>query len=476
MFRRWFVATFLTVTAMLVWGPGPLHAARISVYEGEYVTYSVDFYISRLAIGDPNIADYAAELQPGDMPGTDILINGRRAGVTNLLIFDDQGVQREDLRIEVLTNLEILKEQLEAVLDSVDNLRLRVIRDKLLIEGEVTTPRDMELIDRLVGDSPQVVNMATVSLRSLQVVARTIQERIADPAVSVTALGQNIVLKGLVYSETVAERHERLARMYYPLVTNLLEIREYPFSPGLEPTIHLTAHLMEVSESAIRGWGISWLPLGEATLTAEKDITTGGESSGALAATISNLLPKLRVARETGDARILETASMSVRSGDAASFHSGGEIGFPTTQGTGAVTITFKKYGVMVDVLPVAVGDNISMQLDIEVSTPIRTAPGAGVESFAMSKISTVQWSKSGESIVIGGLVSQRDSRIFNRLPDNAAGALVQIYSSEDFRNERTQFVMFVTPSIVPGGAREANREIMNLVQDRFLTYEPDKR
>ncbi|NCC23694.1 MAG: hypothetical protein EOM25_00640, partial [Deltaproteobacteria bacterium] len=376
----------------------------------------------------------------------------------------------------VQVNLETLKEQIEAVLESRDALRLRVVSGKLLIEGEATTPRDLERIALLVGDSPQVVNMAGISANSLQIVAQTIQDRINDPLVTVIGIGQHIILKGMAYSKEASDRHERLALMYYPRITNLLEVREYPFTPGLEPTIHVTAHLMEVSDSAIKGWGVSWLPLGTSEAKAQKDIGPGGASSGHLTGTISNLFPKLSVAKETGDARVLETASMSVRSGDIVSFHSGGEMGIPTAQGTGAISLTFKKWGVMVDVLPVALGDNISIKLDVEVSTPSTTAPGASVVNFSTSKISTVQWSKSGDSIVIGGLLSQRDSKTFDKLPDDAGGALVQLYRSEDFRKQRSQFVMFVTPTVVAGGAREANREIMNIVEDRFMAYEPDKR
>lgn len=466
----------IAACVLLVVSAGSAWAEQITVYEGEYVTYPLDYQISRLAIGDANIADYKAEMRPGEPVTTDILINGRRAGSTNLLIFDEQGVMREELQIIVLMNLDLIKEQLEAVLVNVEGLRLRVVGGKLLIEGDVTTPRDMELIAKLVGDTEQVINMAKVSQGSLQIVARTIEERIGDRSVQAQAMGQHITLNGVVFNEDVAKRYEQLARMYYPLITNLLEVREYPFKPGLEPTIHITAHLMEVSESTMKGWGMSWLPLGQGSLTAEKDIGPSGSSSGALTATISNLLPKLSVARETGGARVLETASMSVRSGDPVSFHSGGEMGIPTAQGTGAVTLTFKKYGVMVDVLPVAMGNDISLQMDVEVTTPITSAPGATGVNFLSSKISTVQWSQSGDSIVIGGLISQRDSKVFDKLPDDAAGALIQIYNSEDFRKQRSQFVMFVTPTVVAGGAKEANRDIMNVVQDRFQAYEPNKR
>jgi len=204
-------------------------------------------------------------------------------------------------------------------------------------------------------------------------------------------------------------------------------------------------------------------------------LSDGGGFTGALTGTISSLFPKLSVAKEQGEARVLETASMSVRSGDPVNFHSGGEYAIPTAQGTGAVTITYKKYGVISNITPIVQGDRITMSMNIEVSAPAGTSPGGGM-NFVTSNISTVQWCESGDSVVIGGLVSQRDAKLFDQLPEGASGAIVQLYKSEAFRRQNSQFVMFVTPVTLEGGAVDGNQEVMGIVEERFMEYEPDKR
>lgn len=459
---------FLSCNTSVLW------ASQLSVYEGDYATYALQYSISRLAIGDASVADYKAERNPKG--GVDLLVNGKKPGTTNLLIYDAQGQLKEEVTINVLVkNLEEYKQQLEAVLGSIEGLDMRVVSGKLILEGEVATPREMERILMVVGNSPQIMNMVMISPHSLQIVAKTIQDKLNDSSLRVMAVGQNIILEGVVFNPAAADRHERMAKLYYPHITNLLEIRESGFAPGFDDMVQITAHFMEVSESAIRGWGINWSPMGTGQITGSQDISGGGGFTGALTGTISSLFPKLSVAKEAGEARVLETASMSVRSGDAVNFHSGGEMGVPTTQGTGATTITFKKYGVMANVLPVVQGDKISMKLDIEVSAPSGTSPGGGI-NFVTSNISTVQWCNSGDSIVIGGLLSQRDAKLFDQLPDGAGGAIVQLYKSENFRRQQSQFVMFVTPMTLAGGAVDANREIMGIVEERFMEYEPDKR
>jgi pilus assembly protein CpaC len=176
------------------------------------------------------------------------------------------------------------------------------------------------------------------------------------------------------------------------------------------------------------------------------------------------------VAKENGGARILDTSSMSVRSGEMASFQSGGELAVPVAQAGGVVTVEYKEYGVFLKALPITEGSNISLKLEVEVSAPASTTT-AGHINFSKSKVSTVQYCKSLDSIAIGGLISNRNSKTFDALPSNASGALVQLYSSEDFRNERSQFVVFVTPAILRKGAVEANQELKGLVETDFGSY-----
>jgi len=162
------------------------HAMQLNVYEGDYITHTINYTISRLAVGDPSVADYKAERSGGKI---DLLINGKKPGSTNLLVYDAQGNLKEDLTINVLVkNLEEYKKQIQEVLGEIDGLDMRVVSGKLLIEGKVTTPREMERIVMIVGNSPQVMNLAVVSPRSLQIVARTIQERLGDDNINVMSV------------------------------------------------------------------------------------------------------------------------------------------------------------------------------------------------------------------------------------------------------------------------------------------------
>lgn len=473
--KKWTLTFFVVILLVLMQVSLGSAASQLSIYEGEITTYTVSYPISKLAIGDPTIADYKATAAPKTQQRIDILINGKKPGRTNLIIYDAQGKQSEEIMITVLIkNLEEYKKQITALVGNVEGITFKIIRDKLIIEGEVVSPLDLYRINRVIGNNPQVVMMVMIAPRTLQIIAKTIADKINDENVRVQAVGQQIALIGLVFNKATSDRYEKLAHMYFQGVQNLIEVRQTDFNPSFEEMIQLTAYFMEVDEATIKGWGINWSPLGEANVSANQPIGTGGSFFGAITGVISSLFPKMNTAKENGSARVLEQASMSVRTGEKASFHSGGEMGLPTVQASGAISMTFKKYGILVNVLPVAQGSKISLKMDMEVSAPTGVSPGGGF-NFSTSKISSVQWCNSGESIAVGGLISQRDSKLLDKLPENASGAIVQLYKSDDFRKKRSQFVIFLTPTILKTPT-EANKDLRKKVDDEFKLYEPDKR
>ncbi|MBA4359059.1 MAG: hypothetical protein C0405_15190 [Desulfovibrio sp.] len=238
--------------------------------------------------------------------------------------------------------------------------------------------------------------------------------------------------------------------------------------------VQVTAHFMEVNNSAIEGWGVNWSPGATGTATGTQALGTGGGFVGSVVGTITNLFPKFTSAREQGAARILETSSVSVRSGEKAEFHSGGEIGIPTPTQSGGTTMTFKQHGVFLNVLPISQGRKVTMRINVEVSAPSSTSPG-GFINFTKSTMNTVQYCNSGDSVALGGLVSQRDSKVFDALPDSGSGAIFQLYGSEDFRKRRSQLVIFVTPEIL-GEARDAHQELKGVVEEKFDSYDERRR
>ena len=447
----------------------------INTYVGESTTLKLPYQFSKMALGDPTIADYVVQRNASD--GAEILINGKSPGITNLIVWDMQGNQRDVISVNVLVrDVKAYLQQIKAMIGHVEGLRFRLAGGKLFIEGQVTTTRERDLINKVVADSPQVIKLFTLSPVSLKVIAEAVQQHLNRPTIKVRPVGQRIVLEGVVYNDQEKKRAEKLARLYYDQVENLLEVRKAELKPGYGETIQVTAHFMELNNATIDGWGFSWLPGSDSSATFTQGVGKGeGFVSGTITGVIRNLFPRLATLKETGGGRVLETCSMSVRSGEWATFHSGGEVALAVAQATGAVSYNYKEYGVFLKVLPIAEGDTITTKLEVQVSAPTKAAPG-GHLNFSKSKVTTVQYCHSGDSIAIGGLLSSKHTKVFDKLPEGASDAIVQLYASEEFRNQRSQFVVFVTPAVLKGGAAEAHMELKGMVEEAFEAYQEDKR
>lgn len=475
--KRLYLAGAAAMLAVLAWAGLTLGAQPLRIFLGESTTVSLPYQFSKLAVGDPTVADYL--VQKNEPGGSEVLLAGKRAGVTNLIVWDNEGKQRDVVSLTVLIrDLEAFAKEIKAAVGRAPGLRFRVAGDKLIIEGEVDTPKQRQLLEQVVGDSPQVIKLVSLSPIALGIIADSVRQHVADRNVRVRAVGQKIVLEGVVFGKEQRARMEALAKLYYPEVENLLEVQASELRPGFGDMIQVTANFMEVNNATIDGWGISWLPLAPATsnqVTGTQDIGGGGGFVGSIVGTISNLFPKLSRAKELGGARILETSSMSVRSGDLASFQSGGEVAIPVSQSSGAVTINYKEYGVFLNALPISDGDSVSLKMEVIVSAPDQAQPG-GNFNFTKSRVSTVQFCRSGDSVAVGGLITNRDNKLFDALPSGASGALFQLYTSEEFKKRRSQFVVFVTPAVLKEGAREAHRDMKNQVEDQFEAYQEYKR
>lgn len=455
--------------------PGPAGAIEpVNTYVGESTTLKLPYQFSKMALGDPTVADYMVQRNATD--GAEILVNGKTPGLTNLIVWDMQGTQRDVIPVNVLVrDVKAYLAQIKAMIGHVEGLTFRLAGGKLFISGQVTTTRERDLINKVVAESPQVIKTFTINPVSLRVMADSIQQHLNRPTVRVRPVAQKIVIEGVVYNDAEKKRAEKLAKIYYDNIENLLEVRKAELKPGYGDTVQVTAHFMELNNATIDGWGFSWLPGSESAFNFENDVGGGSGFVGSITGVIRNLFPRLSSLKEVGGGRVLETSSMSVRSGEWATFHSGGEVALPVAQATGAVSYNYKEYGVFLKVLPIAEGQALTTKLEVEVSSPTDASPG-GHLNFSKSKVSTVQYCKSGDSIAIGGLISNKHTKVFDKLPDGASDALVQLYASEEFRNDRSQFVVFVTPAVLKGGAKDAHMELKGAVEEKFNAYQENKR
>jgi pilus assembly protein CpaC len=156
--------------------------------------------------------------------------------------------------------------------------------------------------------------------------------------------------------------------------------------------------------------------------------------------------------------QILAEPNLLALDGKKASFLAGGEFPFPIVQGgqnVGAVTIQFRPFGVRLDFTGHISSDNvIHLQVAPEVSTldfsNALTISGFTVPAISTRRAETEIELKDGQSFGIAGLLDQRAQAQLSKIPGiGDIPILGQLFRSKTTKRDRTELVVIVTPHIV---------------------------
>ena len=262
-----------------------------------------------------------------------------------------------------------------------------------------------------------------------------------DEQITVTPSRSAIVLSGHVSTEDVAKRAGELASAYSPKVVNVLT-----FGPVGAQEVLLQVKFAEVDRTVMNQMGFNFVSTGAAntqgTVTTGQfggfePPTVGPAGSGTSTTTLNNVLnlfvfrPDINLgavieALETKNLlQILSEPNLIAVNGKKASFLAGGQFPFPIVQpgqGFTAVTISFKDFGVRLEFTPVIMPNgNIHLQVSPEVSTldfsNALTISGFTVPALSTRRADTEFELQDGQSFVIAGLLDNRVTDIYNKIP-----------------------------------------------------------
>src|SRR5438445_419343 len=254
-----------------------------------------------------------------------------------------------------------------------------------------------------------------------------------------------IVFFGYVSTEDVAKRAGELATAYSPYVVNVLT-----FGPVGAQEVLLQVKFAEVDRSALTQMGTNFVSTGAGNFIdtgttgqfggfGQQQIQQSTGQSGPIQSnqTINNVLnlflfrPDIHFgavieALQTKNLlQILAEPNLIAINGKEASFLAGGQFPFPIVQpgaGFTAVTISFKEFGVRLQFTPVITPNGyIHLKVAPEVSTldfaNALTISGFTVPALSTRRAETEFELQDGQSFVIAGLMDNRVTDIYNKIP-----------------------------------------------------------
>lgn len=376
--------------------------------------------LDRVSIGNPEIADAVV------VSAREVVVNGKTAGTTSLLLWDRAG-GRAVYQVRVTADAPMLEREFRALFPGED-IRARAVGNTVILEGEVGDP---------------LMAQRAVSVAQGLGTGVTVLDHISVPRPSQ-------VLVQVRFAEVSRNALQELG-------TNLL------IYDGENVKAILGSGDVARSRGANQGGGgVGDGGGGAPTQIADNPLGFTDVVSDAVNFFIfhqpSGLGAFIRALQQRGLFRSLAEPSLLAASGDSATFLAGGEFPYPVLQGgtaSNAVTIQFKEFGIRLNFKPqitnsgmvrLEVAPEVS-QLDFANAVQIS---GFLIPSLLSRKAETTVELADGQTFAIAGLVDNSMAKAVTKVPIlGDIPILGYLFKSEEFRQNRTELLVLVTPHLV---------------------------
>ena len=265
----------------------------------------------------------------------------------------------------------------------------------------------------------------------------------AFPGLTVVEAGGSVILSGPVSAsqdKTVLEAYAR-AHPGVHLRLSLPEEKKTLLSYDLK--------ILEISRGETAQLGIRWPD----ALPAKGTFAAGTGTSGTFSVG-TDFEARLNLLMANGKARILSNPRLACESGGEAQFLAGGEIPIviitPETR-----TVEWKTYGIILKIHPtMAEGGKIRTQVHAEVSAVDHGSGTSDVPAFLTRRVSTLFSTPPGGTVMLSGLVKSEMAKDIAKVPLLGQIPVIgELFKSRNFRENRTELAIFITPMVVSGDA-----------------------
>ncbi|MGL0954511.1 type II and III secretion system protein family protein [Vibrio vulnificus] len=314
----------------------------------------------------------------------------------------------------------------------------------------------------------EIYNSEVVVNKSLRLLKQTLIARFPDESINLTNVGEQVVLDGVVSSETTkiqiyrtvgemlkkkTERHVFVIKdeqgdeksrldytetfVYENVINNLKVLTT--------EQINVKLTVAEVSSSFLTELGVSY---------ADNGNTTGKFVNKLLDFTAQDIIAVITANGDDKIGRVLAEPNLSVISGETASFLVGGEIPIAVRDEDG-ITISYKEYGVKLSmVAKVTDAENIRLSLFPEVSSideQNKTANGLiNIPALRTRKAQTTVQLQDGQSFVLAGLLTSEERESLSKIPVlGDIPILGALFSHTSSSQTKTELIIVATVNLV---------------------------
>ena len=201
--------------------------------------------------------------------------------------------------------------------------------------------------------------------------------------------------------------------------------------------VQIEVHITEVKKEFSRSLGLGWPSEFQAQLF-------GSDKSE-----IKSFENQIKAFERNGDMKIIASPRLISKSGQQSQFFAGGEFPMITLAGKeNRQMINWKKYGITLNFKPLinSVGQ-MSLAIETEVSTIDKSKEVQGIPALLTHKVNSFFDLVESKTIALSGLIKNESGLSNSGLPFlKNLPLLGKLFSSEDFLENKSELVIFVTP------------------------------
>lgn len=365
------------------------------------------------------------------------------------------------------------------------------IADDGVADVQVRSPTQLYVFGKKTGETTisatarggAVVYAATVRVgNNLDSIGQMLSLAMPDAKIVATPMNGLVLLTGTVAAPQDAAEAERLVQAFVGDSSKVLS----RLKTATPMQVNLSVRIAEVSRSFVKNIGVNIASLdqsggfkfglsrgrsagGSSQYVPGGSLANGFATGGGTLVTQGNgstlaaagrllgldLLGSLDLGETIGQVSTLANPNLTALSGETATFLAGGEIPIPISQGLGAVSVEYKSYGIGLSYTPTVLSDGrISLRVRPEVSQLSFQGAvqinGTTIPALTTRRAETTLELGSGQSMVIGGLLSNDNQNSIEKTPGlGDVPILGALFRSNGWRRSETELMIVITPYLV---------------------------
>lgn len=481
---------------------------------GEFKTLSIRGKIARIEVGDNKIVHATTE-------DNSLLLIAKKVGSTQIMVWDSSETpwKMRAFPVQVVRSPVAIQETVSATKISAAATPSKTadaiqVEDQPIIIplGELKTLPIGKKITRIAVGNGKIVSTTTIGnnllliaeqIGSTQIMvwssggtrtfwvqtvhpqfaaARSLLQEIVNhnSGLKLQEVNSRLVVTGIAHTPVISQLENIAAN----LPDTLINVQPDQGSAATQSVL-FRLHFIEVKKSFLQNIGVQWgssmsgpvfgvqaargngiyrniMPYDGTTNLLEDGhqfYNVEGRTSGAFVGLASVLNSSIKLGVTDGDVRVLASPELTAKSGGQANLEVGGEVPIPVSGAFGSTSVEFKPYGVLMKIQPtVDVDGVITAKISTELSQIDPAVSVQGIPGFLTRSSSTEISVQAGDVFVISGLLNGELSNSIDKVPGLANIPIIgRLFSSDDYRNQRSDLVVLVETELINKGTGMAN-------------------